>query len=138
MSEQRYYIASIKHTGKEHEHIAWWGRDHRGYTPVVGEYIGAYTIEDARKLNDGYDCIAVPVESVLRCLSPEPYFRPQNPARFYDQRGPVVENSRARWKELVIASLGEGRTYVPKPEVFRGKRRAFAVVEVAALARAGA
>lgn len=122
-----YYIASIKHTGREHEHIAWWGKDRRGYTPVVGDHIGEYGIEDAAGLNDGLDCIAVPVDSVKAVLSPEPYFRPTNPARFYDQRGPVVENSRAVWNRLIAASLpGGGRQQKPKPQVYRGSRHAFA------------
>lgn len=128
-----FYIASLKHTIRSHEHIVWWGKDHRGYTPVVGDHCGAYTLDEAQKLNDGFDCIAVPVEAVQALLSPEPYFRPANPARFYDQRGPVVENSRANWNRLIAAGL-PGRIYNPKPEVFRGKRRAIAKATTGAAA----
>lgn len=122
-----FYIASLKHTGKEHEHITWWGVDHRGYTPVLGEYAGQYTQVEAARLNDGLDCIAVPVEAVKTLMSSEPYYRPHDPARFYDQRGPVVDNSRANWNRLIALSLKVGRAYVPKPTVFRGTRRAFSM-----------
>lgn len=121
-----FYIASLKHTNAQHEHITWWGKNHRGYTPVVGDYIGEYSHEDAAKLNDGFDYIAVPIESVRTLLSPEPYFRLANPARFYDQRGPVVDNSKTNWARLVAMSMHEGRLRVPKPVAFRGQRRAFA------------
>jgi hypothetical protein len=124
-----FYIASLKHTGRDDEHITWWGPDHRGYTPVFGDRIGVYTLAEAQRLNDGFDCLAVPVDAVRELLSPEPYFRAPSafgPGRFYDQRGPVVENSRANWNRLIAAGL-EGRVYVPKPEVYRRKRRAFAL-----------
>jgi hypothetical protein len=123
----KFFIASLKHTGREHEHIAWWGKDRRGYTPVVGDHIGEYELADALKLNDGLDCIAVPVDVVRALLTPEPYFRPAKPARFYDQRGPVVPNSRASWDALIAQSLVEGRQGRPKPQVYRGTRRAFAL-----------
>lgn len=121
----RYYIASLKHTSHEYEHIAFWGPAWRGYTPVVGPNIGEYDEAEAAKLNDGIDCIAVPVEVVKTLLSPEPYFKPG--ARFYDQRGPVVDNSRKNWNALLAASLVVGRSdgVKPKPGVFRGKRRSF-------------
>lgn len=123
-----YYIASLKNTQNHHEHIAFWGPNWSGYTPVVGPNIGEYAEAEAAKLNDGLDCIAVPIDVVKALLSPEPYFKPN--ARFYDQRGPVVENSRKNWNSLLAASLAVGRRegVKPKPEVFRGKRRAFAQV----------
>jgi hypothetical protein len=126
MTEQLYRIASIKHTNREHEHITWWGLNHCGYTPVLGERCGTYTLDEAKALNDGFDCLAVPVSAVDALLSPEPYFRPHNPARFYDQRGPVVENSRKNWNRLIKAGLA-GRIHNPRPEVFRGKHRAFSL-----------
>lgn len=122
--EQRYYIASLKHTGKHDEHITWWGKAHRGYTPVIGDYVGEYELAEALKLNDGMDCLAVPVAAVKALLSPEPYWKPT--ARFYDQCGPVVDNRRAVWNRLVEASLQDGRQFKPKPVVFRGTRRSFA------------
>ena len=130
MSE-RFYIASLKHTNNEHEHITWWAKECRGYTPVVGERIGEYTLAEAAAHNDGVDSIAVPVEAVRTLLSPEPYFRPHAPARWYDQRGPVVDNTRANWDRLIALSIAEGRQRKPRPAPFRGKRRSFAVSEVA-------
>jgi hypothetical protein len=127
MTATAYYIASLKHTHKDHEHITFWGKDHRGYTMVFGDHMGKYTLDDARRLNSGISCIAVPVEAVSGLLSPEPYFRPHDPARFYDQRGPVIDNTRAMWNRLIAASLQEGREHKPKPEVFRGTRRSFAL-----------
>lgn len=124
MANSLYYIASLKHTGKYDEHITWWGKDHRGYTPVVGDRCGQYDHTEAMKLNDGESCMAVPVEVVQSLLSPEPYWKPG--ARFYDQRGPVVDNTRAAWIALVKGSLPERK---PKPVVFRGKRRSFAWTE---------
>jgi hypothetical protein len=124
MSE-RFYIASLKHTHKGHEHITWWGKNHCGYTPVVGAYVGEYALEEAAKLNDGQSYIAVPVAAARALLSPEPYFRPAKPQRFYDQRGPVVDNTRANWDRLIAESLDLGRTHKPKPEVFRGRRHSF-------------
>jgi hypothetical protein len=118
-----FYIASLKHTQKHHEHITWWGKDSRGYTPVVGDYIGEYPLWEALRLNDGVDCLAVPVDVVKSFVSPEPYWKPG--AKFYDQVGPVVDNTRALWNRLIAASLAEGRHSKPKPEVFRGSRRGF-------------
>lgn len=118
-----YYIASIKHTHKHSEHIVWWGANHCGYTPVIGPNIGAYSEEEAANMNDGVDCIAVPRDAVSAVLSPEPYFKPG--ARFYDQRGPVTDNTRKVWSALIAASLAQGRSAKPKPEIFRGRRRSF-------------
>lgn len=118
----KYYIASLKHTNKLHEHISFWGPAHRGYTPVVGEHCGQYEEAEAAKLNDGVDYIAVPVEAVKTVLAAEPYWKPG--ARFYDQRGPVVPNDRVAWGILIAASLQAGRTHKPKPESFKGNRRA--------------
>ncbi len=129
-----YYIASLKHTHKGHEHITWWAKNHCGYTPVLGDNAGQYSREDATKLNDGEDCVAVPIEAVHAVQVPEPYFSPEDPRRFYDQRGPVVENSRANWTRLIAASLQQGRHSEPKPEVFRGKRRAFSIEQVTEVA----
>lgn len=123
-----YYIASLKHTHNHHEHITFWGPDWCGYTPVVGDSIGEYDEETAAKLNDGESYIAVPVEAVKALMSPEPYWKPG--ARFYDQRGPVVDNSHKNWNALLAARLSLGRHdgVKSKPEVFRGNRRAFALV----------
>lgn len=127
-----FYIASLKHTHAYHGHIQWWGRFHRGYTPVLGPNIGAYCYGEACALNDGQDTIAVPVKAVLKLLSPEPYFKPG--ARFYDQRGPVVDNTRANWNALLAARLvpDQPDRVKPKPEPFRGKRRCIAGAQVEA------
>jgi hypothetical protein len=120
-----YYIASIKHTISDHEHITWWGPNWCGYTLVVGPGIGRYDEADAMKLNDGEDCIAVPVEAVEALLSPTPYYKPG--ARFYDTPGPVVDNTRKNWRALLDASLSAGRRPEAKfnPALFRGERRSF-------------
>lgn len=129
MAEQMYYIASLKHTSKDDEHITFWAHNCRGYTLVVGERIGEYTREEAaRHLNDGESCLAVPVDAVKALLSPEPYYRRSNGEahRFYDTPGPVVDNTRANWNRLIAAAL-PGQTYKPKPEVHRRVRRSFAL-----------
>jgi hypothetical protein len=128
----RYYIASLKHTIRDHEHITFWGPDHRGYVLVIKDgHTGEYTLAGAQRLNDGIDCLAVPVDAVKALLSQEPYFRNGRgvAARFYDTPGPVVENNRANWNRLIAASLADGRQMKPKPQVFRGTRRAFAITE---------
>lgn len=123
-----FYIASLAHTDRQDEHIRFWGRRHRGYTPVVGDYIGTYCFGEAVDLNDGEVCLAVPVDAVRALLSPEPYFAAGGKAcRFFDQRGPVVDNTRANWAALVAASFPDGRSVTPQPEVFRGRRRAFSI-----------
>lgn len=116
-----YYIASLKHTHKGHEHIVFWQRNECGYTPVLGSYAGRYVYGYAVDLNDGADCIAVPVDVVDKIATPEPYN--SRGVRFYDQRGPVVENTRKNWNALIAASLKIGRHCAPRPEVFRGVRR---------------
>lgn len=124
-----YYIASLKHTTRDHEHITFWGPDWRGYTPVVGPNIGAYPLAEAIKLNDGESCLAVPVDAVGALLSPTPYFRNGFgvAARFFDQAGPVVDNTKENWTKLIAASLAEGRAHKPKPETHTKRRRSFAV-----------
>jgi len=122
-----FYIASLKHTHNHDEHICFWGPNWAGYTPVIGDHIGEYDEEMAAKLNDGEDCVAIPVDAVKALLSPEPYYKPG--ARFYDQRGPVVDNTRKNWNALITASLKAGRRdgAKPKPEPFSGKRRTIEV-----------
>lgn len=131
-----FYIASIRHTHKDHEHVIFWSRFHRGYTPVVGgSYAGLYCFGEAVSLNDGLDCVAVPAAVVQDLLSPEPYFRTNKgeAARFYDQRGGVIHNTRAMWSALIAGSLVPGRHVAKiKPEVFRGKTRSFAHAEAEA------
>jgi hypothetical protein len=124
-----YYIVSLKHTHKYHEHIVFWGPNDCGYTPVVGTYIGTYGEVRASRLNDGQSYIAVPVEAVTALLSPEPYYKQDS--KFYDQHGPVVDNTRQNWNALIAARLSapQGNSVKPKPEVFRGKRRSFALVK---------
>lgn len=122
-----FYIASLKHTNKEHEHITFWARFGRGYTPVIGKYAGRYCFGEAASLNDGRDYIAVPAHVVESLLSPEPYYRPGSPQRFYDQRGPVVDNTRANWNRLIVGSIRDGRrTEKVKLTPFRGTRCSFA------------
>jgi hypothetical protein len=135
MTDQLYYIASPKHTIRDHEHITFWGPDHRGYVLVVKDgHTGAYKLAEAERLNDGLSCIAVPIAAVKALLSPEPYYRRANgeAARFYDMPGPVVDNTRANWNRLIAASLPTGRQYKPKPEVHRRVRRSFALAGSAA------
>jgi hypothetical protein len=125
-----FYIASLKHTSRGDEHITFWARFHRGYTPVIGEHAGRYCFGEAVSLNDGTDCIAIPTSVVDAMLQPEPYFcnYKGEPAKFYDQHGPVLDNTRANWNALVAASLKGGRREAKiKPEVFRGTRRSFAL-----------
>lgn len=129
-----FYIASLKHTGHQDEFITFWQWNHCGYTPVVGQYIGRYCFGEAVSLNDGEDCLAVPVEAVERILSPEPYgFISGKACRWYDQRGPVVENAAENWSAMEAASFHDGRRVrLIKPEVFRGRRRALHAPEGAA------
>jgi hypothetical protein len=125
-----FYITSLKHTTRDHEHNTFWGPNHRGYVLVVKDgHTGEYTAAEAMRLNDGFDCIAVSVDVVKTLRSPEPYYarRDGTAQRFYDTPGPVVNNTRANWNRLIAASLTEGRAYKPKPEVHRKARRSFAL-----------
>lgn len=119
-----FYIASLKHTTKDCEHITFWGRFNRGYTPVIGARVGKYCFGEASDLNDGVNYIAVPCKVVDSFLSPEPYWKPG--AKFYDQIGPVVDNTRAIWNQLIAASLEQGRSVAKiKLTPFTKKRRSF-------------
>lgn len=129
--DSAYIIVSLKHTNKHHEHIAFWGPNHCGYRLVVLDgHVGEYSLGEAHSLNDGVDCIAVPVDAVKALLSPCPFYAGNGIARqFYDTAGPVVDNTRANWNRLIAASLPRNSEAKPKPEVFRGKRRSFAMPE---------
>lgn len=129
MSEQVYYIASLKHTHNHSEHITFWGKDWRGYVlAITDDRIGTYPeSEFGGTLNDGVDTIAVPIDVVQSLLSPTPYYASCGVARpFYDIAGPVVDNTRANWNRL-IASAVPTNGGKPKPTVFRGKRASFAM-----------
>lgn len=65
--DYEFLIVSLKHTSRKHEHITFWGPGHRGYTQVVVDHMGKYTREEARRLNDGIDYIAVQAD-VLECI----------------------------------------------------------------------
>lgn len=127
-----YLIASLKHTSKHHEHITFWGPDYRGYVIAitderVGRYSAEFIAEDGH-LNDGESCLAVPVDEVKELLSPTPYYAQNGKAvPFYDVAGPVVDNTRQNWNRLIKASMIEGRKHKPKPAVFKGMRRSFAM-----------
>lgn len=125
-----YIIASLKHTYKDREHITFWGPNSCGYIlAITDERVGKYPEAEVQgHLNDGIDCIAVPVEAVKALLSPMPFFALNGKAvRLYDTPGPVVDNTRANWNRLIAASLPRNSGVKPKPEVFRGKRRSFAI-----------
>ncbi len=131
MADTLYYIASLKHTNKYHEHITFWGPDWRGYViAITDERVGKYEKAEARdRLNDGLDCIAVPEAAVKELLTPTPYYGNSKgqALAFYDIPGPVVDNTRANWNQLIAAALPRTNGIKPKPEVFRGKRRSFAL-----------
>lgn len=129
MSE--FYIASLKHTAKGHEHIVWWQKNQCGYTPVLGEYVGRYDEAEAATLNDGQSCIAVPVDVVDILARPEPHLLRRPEHRFYDQRGPVVNNTRANWNILIAASMVEGRHHRPRPAPFNQRRESTSWKETA-------
>lgn len=130
-TEPLFIIASLKHTNKGHEHITFWGKDCCGYVlAVTDDRVGKYSEQEAqRHLNDGIDCLAVPVVAVTDLLSPRPYYAGSTgKARpFYDIDGPVVDNTRANWNRLIAASLPRNSIAKPKPEVFKGRRRSFAI-----------
>lgn len=101
-----YLIASVKHTTKDTPHIIWWRPDSRGYTPVI-DRAGRYTAEEAAKLNDGIDVIAVKASVVGHFSRPTPYYKPA--CKYYDHEGPVVQNIVQNWNGLRISRLEEGR-----------------------------
>lgn len=131
MSEVQYLIASLTRTIKDHEHITFWAPDRCGYRlAITDSRVGKYTAAEVEqyRLNDGESTLAVPMGEVLLLLSPEPYWQSRNgPARFYDTPGPVVDNTRANWNRLIAAALPLPAGVKPKPEVFRRKRRSFAL-----------
>lgn len=132
MSDTTYYIASVAHTLKCHEHISFWGPDSRGYRlAITDDRIGRYSAEEvmrSRMLGDGVHCLAVPEEVVKSLLSPMPYFALNGRAQqFYDTPGPVVDNTRANWNRMVAAAFHLPPGIKVKPEVFRGKRSSFAL-----------
>jgi hypothetical protein len=136
---QAYYIASLNHTSKSHEHITFWGPDYRGYVlAIVPGHVGSYTAEyiaaDGHHLSNGESCLAVPKEVVESLLSPQPYFRNGRgvAAQFYDTPGPVVDNTRENWKRLIAAALPVRPGLKLKPEWFRGTRRSFAIAGIEA------
>lgn len=134
-----YYIASVAHTLKCHEHITFWAPDHCGYRlAITDDRIGRYSAEEVREsrmLADGVHCLAVPETVVKSLLSPMPYFAINGRAQqFYDTPGPVVDNTRENWDKLIAAAFALPAGVKPKPEVFRGKRSSFSITIDAAKA----
>lgn len=126
----QYVIVSINHTQRHDEHICFWGKDWRGYTPVIGEYLGTYGIDDAQSLNDGLCTMAVPRDSINALLSPEPYYKlGEKACRWFDQRGPVVRNTKANWTALIESRLIPLKpdAYPLKPMYRRKQFRSFAL-----------
>lgn len=130
---QKFAIVSINHTSPDDEHICFWGRDRRGYTAVFGEYLGLYEAEDAARLNDGVCTMAVPREAIDTMLSPEPYYKlGEHASRWYDQRGPVVRNTKENWMALIAARMPPEIADIAKlkPPYRRKKFRSFSLPEV--------
>lgn len=122
MTQNMYYLASLKHTSKKHEHIVFWGKPQCGYTPVIGDYIGAYTWNEAIKLSDGIDTIAFPVEVASSLIVKEPLMA--NGRKFYDQVGPCILNDELSWAFIIRNGVFDVKPKNKiKPEYFRGKRQ---------------
>lgn len=127
-----FYIASLNHTGREDQFITFWGWFHRGYTPVIGKHMGCYCFGEAVALNDGINTLAVPVEVIEAIAMPEPFFACQGRVtRWFDQRGPVVRNTKGNWKAMLAASFPDGRRVAAvKPEVCTRKAHWFILEDV--------
>ena len=98
----QFIIASLKHTSARHLHITMWAPDECGYRQVISR-AGLYTAEQAKKHNDGEDCIAVPAEIVVGLGVAQPK------EGWYDFPGNVLENSRETWIELLRHRIVSGR-----------------------------
>lgn len=98
----RFFIASIKHTTPDCEHIIFWRADRYAYTSVVSR-AGVYNREEAAPLNDGAESIAIPVATVLSAQSSICYV--EDGVTVHDHDWPVVLNTKANWQRLKAARL---------------------------------
>lgn len=133
-----YYLVSVVHTTRDLEHILFWGPNGRGYTPVLGAEVGVYD-EAGAAAHVHSSTIAVPVEAVQALLSPVPYHKyvGRGVCRFYDQVGPVVQNTKENWQALIAARLwaGKGTPARVKFEYFRRTPQSVPLAQLSAMGK---
>ena len=119
-----YIILSLKHTSNKSLHIIMWAPDSRGYAWVIPS-AGVYGEAEAQRLNDGRDCIAVPVAVVHSLAVPQPAANEEG-RRFYDTPGDCLKNDRETWIKLMASSMVKGRHIgvTPYPN-WRGRSPAY-------------
>jgi len=94
-----YYIASIRHTQKQHRYITFWRPENAGYCWPLS-WAGEYTPEQVREQFAYYNSerdMAVPVDAVKR------FALPPAPGDVDNDAGPVVPNNPAIWHALRAA-----------------------------------
>lgn len=119
-AERLFYVASLKHTHREHLYITFWRPDHCGYAwPLswAGRYPESHVRERLDYLNCGHT-VAVPCEVVdALAVTPER-------GHIDGNAGPVVPNNRENWKTLLAAVIEPTpEPYTPVYPGARGKQR---------------
>ncbi len=112
----RFYLLSLKHTGRDEALFTWWGPDSRGYTWDLNR-AGTYDEAEARRIEQGgdtHDTVAVPVDLVLAagwltvergpCSMKKMGVLPQWEARWkaIAERERVARNAHRRQRRLEI------------------------------------
>jgi hypothetical protein len=107
----QFLIAHCGHTRRDCEHVCWWKPDSCGYTICVDK-AGRYSADEARRICDVSECIAVPAAAAISLARSTPYYRKSDGTlgKWYDG-GPYrpVENSRKSWSQLKQSALVVGR-----------------------------
>lgn len=114
MSEQQYYVISVKHSHKRDRYITFWRPDDRGYCyrlSSAGKYGRERVMAHLGYYNSGCSNIAVPVDVVdamTVMTTPED--------KFDGADGPAVLNTPAKWRKLIEAVI-RYPDYPIKPEI---------------------
>ncbi|MFZ6813592.1 hypothetical protein ACO0K3_03925 [Undibacterium sp. Rencai35W] len=115
MTEQLFYIVSVKHTSRLDKYITLWRPDDKGYcyrTEVAGKYTESQVAAHQGYYHTGYD-VAVKCEILDAIVT-------TSEIGYLDVPGFVIPNKSSSWLDILYAPLWP-LPFEPKPQ-YRGAR----------------
>jgi hypothetical protein len=117
MSEQLYYVVSVKHTKREDPYLTLWNPDDNGYCHracIAGKYAESHVAAHLDYYHTGHSDIAVKCEVIDAMLV-------MSPPGYLDTPGLVAPNSKAMWFDILYAPKWPTKN-APQPQ-YKGARR---------------
>lgn len=117
MSDQLYYVVSVKHTHRDHLYVTLWRPDNKGYCwriESAGKYPESMIAQHLGYYHSGCSNIAVKCEVIDAMVVP-------SQPGYLDFPGMCPPNNRAMWEDILY-DLTWPVQYKPEPQ-YKGARR---------------